>query len=581
MNKMSSNNSTPRAPHVVTVGATKIVGAFVLAMTVIWGSHQSQAQTSQNEALKDKFKTFADNLSVDKARAIATHNNGRAKPLETFAREMSLFITGKYKPYGLDPLKFYFALPVFPDSKNLEVVEIRDHSLNEELMLPTNRRFFSMNELEASSLISVASPLMKKQDSAPKTLSDKEKDILEIVGQISLLQQIITGDHFLSSTNFSGLENGHGKAPASASTTPSLSQKAKAILEALAAQDAVKADSLMTEFSSESQNQNMPDLFKSYVQNFDLELLYNKLRPFYIVEILLLLIGALFLFPFVQKKYLNTKTFLIAFFSIFIFYVTGFYLRVQISHFAPVTNMFGTMVWVSFGVFFFTSILFYFYRHFWVTGFLYLGSGLILLLTEQIPLILSPDMDPIVAVLRNNFWLSTHVLTITISYAAFTIAMLLGNFVLIKQALFNSVPQEQVKTLSHLAYRAIQLGVFCLTVGIILGGIWADYSWGRFWGWDPKETWALIADLGFLVILHAKMVGYVREFGLLLWSPIAYLLVIMAWYGVNFILAAGLHSYGFSKGGFTAVVSFISLQFAVFAVAALRTWLSTKKTAKN
>ncbi len=112
-------------------------------------------------------------------------------------------------------------------------------------------------------------------------------------------------------------------------------------------------------------------------------------------------------------------------------------------------------------------------------------------------------------------------------------------------------------------YRAIQVGVVLLGAGIILGGIWADYSWGRFWGWDPKETWALIADLGFLTILHGRFVGWITPFTLLAWSPLAYLLVIMAWYGVNFILAAGLHSYGFSSGGATLVAIFVTVQITL------------------
>jgi ABC-type transport system involved in cytochrome c biogenesis permease subunit len=184
-------------------------------------------------------------------------------------------------------------------------------------------------------------------------------------------------------------------------------------------------------------------------------------------------------------------------------------------------------------------------------------------------------MDPIVAVLRSNFWLTIHVLTITISYAAFTIAMLLGNFALIRTLLGKSGSGLN-KTLGHFSYRMIQLGVFLITVGIILGGVWADYSWGRFWGWDPKETCALIADLGYLMILHARFVGWLKDFGILFCSTAAYLLVIMAWYGVNFILASGLHSYGFSSGGTLLVVSFLSAQLLIWLAVAIFTKRSSR-----
>src|SRR5690606_6340745 len=92
-------------------------------------------------------------------------------------------------------------------------------------------------------------------------------------------------------------------------------------------------------------------------------------------------------------------------------------------------------------------------------------------------------------------------------------------------------------------YRLLQVGVVLLTAGTIVGGIWADYSWGRFWGWDPKETWAFIALLGYLIILHGRVAGWLRNYGLAAASVVAFSLVIMAWYGVNFVLGAGLHTY--------------------------------------
>ena len=106
-----------------------------------------------------------------------------------------------------------------------------------------------------------------------------------------------------------------------------------------------------------------------------------------------------------------------------------------------------------------------------------------------------------------------------------------------------------VKPLSNFIYRAMQVGVLLIAAGTILGGVWADYSWGRFWGWDPKEVWALITLLVYLVPLHGRFAGWVSTFGLVVASVVCFLSVIMAWYGVNFVLGVGLHSYGFVEGG--------------------------------
>jgi hypothetical protein len=98
--------------------------------------------------------------------------------------------------------------------------------------------------------------------------------------------------------------------------------------------------------------------------------------------------------------------------------------------------------------------------------------------------------------------------------------------------------------------------------------VWADYSWGRFWGWDPKEVWALVALLGYLAVLHARFAGWVSHRGLAALAVFCFSLIVMAWYGVNFVLGAGLHSYGFGGGGRGWVFSALAIQMG-FALAAV------------
>ncbi len=128
----------------------------------------------------------------------------------------------------------------------------------------------------------------------------------------------------------------------------------------------------------------------------------------------------------------------------------------------------------------------------------------------------------------------------------------------------------RIKPLSNFIYRAMQVGVLLVAAGTILGGVWADYSWGRFWGWDAKEVWALITLLVYLVPLHGRFAGWVNTFGLVVSSVVCFLAVLMAWYGVNFVLGVGLHSYGFVEGG--AQGSVVATTIAVMAVAAAAAW---------
>ena len=113
---------------------------------------------------------------------------------------------------------------------------------------------------------------------------------------------------------------------------------------------------------------------------------------------------------------------------------------------------------------------------------------------------------------------------------------------------------ELLKPIAGFVYRALQVGVLLVAAGTILGGVWADYSWGRFWGWDPKEVSALITLLVYLVPLHGRFAGWINPFGMICASVLCFNSVLMAWYGVNFLLGVGLHSYGFAEGGQGAVL---------------------------
>ena len=114
---------------------------------------------------------------------------------------------------------------------------------------------------------------------------------------------------------------------------------------------------------------------------------------------------------------------------------------------------------------------------------------------------------------------------------------------------------SRIKPITNFIYRSMQVGILLVAAGTFLGGWWADVSWGRFWGWDPKEVWALITLLVYLIPLHGRFAGWVNTFWLVMASVVCFLSVLMAWYGVNFVLGVGLHSYGFTEGGSQGTVA--------------------------
>ena len=217
--------------------------------------------------------------------------------------------------------------------------------------------------------------------------------------------------------------------------------------------------------------------------------------------------------------------------------------------------------------------------------------------------VLDEDFRPLQPVLRSNFWLTIHVLTIVASYGAGMLAWLLGTIGL-SYYLFGKyrdpvvaknlpkgmepaggdhtpqrmakLPPEETHQLAGYAYRAVQVAVLLLAAGTILGGLWADVSWGRFWGWDPKEVWALISLLVYLAILHGRFAGWFNNFAMIAGTVFGATMIAFSWYGVNFILPTlaggnvGLHSYGEGEGGIPYVFGFIGLNFLYLAAATVR-----------
>jgi cytochrome c biogenesis factor len=160
----------------------------------------------------------------------------------------------------------------------------------------------------------------------------------------------------------------------------------------------------------------------------------------------------------------------------------------------------------------------------------------------------SDHMDPLVAVLDSNFWLTTHVITITYGYAAgYFAAFVSAMFVLICGLRLADDNKELRRILTRTVYGVICFTLFLSLIGTVLGGIWANDSWGRFWGWDPKENGALMIVLWTLAILHARLGGFLREWGLHLASLFTAVIVTFSWWHVNF-LGVGLHNYGFTAG---------------------------------
>jgi ABC-type transport system involved in cytochrome c biogenesis permease subunit len=171
-------------------------------------------------------------------------------------------------------------------------------------------------------------------------------------------------------------------------------------------------------------------------------------------------------------------------------------------------------------------------------------------------------MTRLVAVLNSNFWLSTHVITVVIGYSAGLLAAAIAHIYIFARVLNLNRDREFYRAVSGMVYGVVCFGALFSFVGTVLGGIWANYSWGRFWGWDPKENGALLIIIWFLIILHSRMGGYVRQLGICVLAVAGAIIVSFSWWGVN-LLGVGLHSYGFTSGAREALNTFWAFESLV------------------
>jgi cytochrome c-type biogenesis protein CcsB len=484
-------------------------------------------------------------------------------------------ITGHEKFEGqgsMDLLLDWLTHPTTWDEKNFLLIE--NLELKNLLSVPAYQKLVSPKFLMANDgFIAYAKTNYAKQEKKI-TLNAMEKESLTVFARLQRFEDIETGkllailpipnEKTQKWATLEDLQDAYRKDPAG--MPDPIKEVLASFAGVLKSYDGHDAAGFLTSSQDLSQLLSQLATKESVEQGkLALEVQFNSLKPFQLAWIFhlsaFILVGLSILFA--------SRTLYIPGFIFFLGGVVisayGFVLRCIIAGRPPVSNMYESLLWVTFGMTVFALIFELVYKN---RQFVAAGSALAVVgfvLADNVPTILDPSIQPLEPVLRSNFWLTIHVLTITLSYAAFLLSLGIGH-VCLWTLWRHADDKERLKKQIQLLYRVVQVGIVMLAAGTILGGVWASYSWGRFWGWDPKETWALIALLGYVAILHGRLSGWLKEKGFIIGVVLAFLGVLMAWYGVNFILGAGLHSYGFSKGGLPYVIGFVTIELIIVSI---------------
>jgi ABC-type transport system involved in cytochrome c biogenesis permease subunit len=249
--------------------------------------------------------------------------------------------------------------------------------------------------------------------------------------------------------------------------------------------------------------------------------------------------------------------------------------RIYISGRPPVTNLESSAIFIGWGAVLMAMGVERFYKNSIATA---VGAA-IGAITILIYLMLLKDkgdsMKVLQAVLDTNFWLATHVVCITLGYSATFLAGMMG-LVWIGGGLFTSqLGGDNAKRLTRMIYGVTCFAILFSFIGTVLGGIWADQSWGRFWGWDPKENGAIMIVLANALLLHARWGGMAQGRGIAMWAVFGNIVTAWSWFGTN-MLGVGLHSYGFMEAAYNILMAFIGSQVVLLGLACIpqRIWPS-------
>jgi len=297
------------------------------------------------------------------------------------------------------------------------------------------------------------------------------------------------------------------------------------------------------------------------------EFLFNRLQPFsqsmtlYVLAFLLACASWLG-----WSGVLRRSAFYILLLALAI-HTFGLVSRMYLQERPPVTNLYSSAIFIGWGAVIVALILERIFRD--GIGAACAGAiGFVTLIIAHHLAGSGDTLEMLQAVLDTNIWLATHVVAITTGYSAMFLAGMLAIIYVVRGVFTTSLKKQTADSLARMTYGVLCFATLFSFVGTVLGGIWADQSWGRFWGWDPKENGAVLIVLWCAIILHARWGGFIRQRGLMIMALFGNIVTSFSWFGVN-MLGVGLHSYGFMQKAFPWLVGFMISQLALMAIAAM------------
>jgi cytochrome c-type biogenesis protein CcsB len=548
----------------------------VMIMLLLSGTVSVNAQ--KLVAGKDVSEAFGNVLVQDQ--------KGRTKPLFTLSNDILRKVTRENKFEGLTPMQVFLGVYLdFDNWKDVPMIRISNKDLRNSLNISRNMASFSdLVDLQGGGSYKLSDGVSSAYSKAPGARTKADKEIMKVDERVNILYMIYTGD-FLKIFPLHGDSHNWGspeealKKAMSREDSIYLKNVIPLFAEALKSNNTSTAKQIATsvkDYQKKFAGYDLPAESKSKAELLYYKLMiFERLFPFYATIGLLMLIGLIIM---VIRGRKNTSLFVrilswILFIG-FLFHTFGLGIRWYVAGHSPMSNGYESMIFIS-----------------WVTllaGFIFsrkspfalsataVLAGMTLMVAHLS--FMDPEITNLVPVLK-SYWLTLHVSVITGSYGFLGLGAILAIISMILLLLSDKNNVERISgTIDELVvinYKTLTLGLYLLTIGTFLGAVWANESWGRYWGWDPKETWSLVTIIIYSIVIHSRMIPGMKDiytFNLL--SLFAFSSVLMTYFGVNYYLT-GLHSY--AAGDPVPVPAFVYVALIVLVSLSVGAYMKYRK----
>jgi cytochrome c-type biogenesis protein CcsB len=470
---------------------------------------------------------------IEVLRRLPVQHDGRVMPLDTLARETVWNVTGSHSWNGQDPAATFVGWLLDPKSAATAPAVKVTKSLAVAAGLDPKTRRVSFEQLVSNArvmqLIQEAGLAARREEPRSGTLKDAEK----LEGRLNALYGVLQRE-VVRPIPAPGNPKARWNLPLEVSTPALLS------------------------LANGPRLPGWPSAKK-----IDREILYNRVNPSKLSWIVLLASLVASLVDWSRPSRLLDRLSFGLLVLGFGAMTWGIGMRWDAGDRIPAANMYESLLFLGWGVGLFAVIAYLLMRNRTVVLNAAAMSALTMALTDLLPM--DRFIHPIVPVLAGTPWLAIHVPIIMVGYAVFALAVVVAHMQ-ISFAAFGKGKGALVEKLYELLYWYMHVGAIFLLAGILTGSVWAASSWGRYWGWDPKEVWSLVAFLAYMAILHLKIDKVIGTFGAAVISVLAFQTILMTYLGVNYVLNVGMHSYGMGDSPIVKWMVLVALVEVVFLV---------------